>query len=69
MPWGGRGGEFALSKNFPGGGWSGLELTDTLFDCLVLVFIDPLCLNPKTNYQLFNMIIGFGYKDARAPIR
>ena len=31
------GGEFALSKNSPGvcpggGGWSGLELTDTLFD-------------------------------------
>ena len=22
-------GEFALSKKFPGGGWSGLELTDT----------------------------------------
>ena len=26
-------------------------------------------LEPKTNYQPFNMIIGFGYKDARAPTR
>ena len=25
-------------------------------------------LEPKTNYQLFNMIIGFEYKDARATL-
>ena len=26
-------------------------------------------LEPETNYQLFNMIIGFGYKYATAPTR
>ena len=26
-------------------------------------------LEPETHYQLFNMIIGFGYKYATAPAR
>ena len=40
-----------------------------LIDCLVFSFHRSFMLEAQATYQLFNMIIGFGHKGAKAPTR